>query len=148
MKYLVLLASVASSSFFLSSCGVTPQQGQTAAGGVYQDPNNPYAVPGVTTQGAYAPTAPTTYQAPAVTSAPYQSIPSAPINPPATIPSYTAPVTTTPAVSSSGGSHTVAAGDSLWGLSRKYGVSVDQLRSANNLSGDLIVTGSTLTIPN
>ena len=130
---------------------VAQSEAANAAGGTFQDPNNPYAVPGVTTQGGAAyPAAP---QAPAITqNAPYQSIPSTAINPPATIPSYTPPTYTPSAASTSvtsgGSSHTVASKDTLWGLSRKYGVSVDQIRQANNLNGDLIVTGQTLTIPN
>ena len=43
--------------------------------------------------------------------------------------------------------HTVVKGDTLWGIGRANGVSVDALRKANGLKGDLIVTGQKLTIP-
>ena len=143
MKYLLIPSASIALLTLLPSCAPPVQNNATNAGGVYQDPNNPYAVPGVTTQGAYpAPTAA------APTAAPYQPIPSTPINPPASIPSYTPPVAPSTPVAAGGGSHTVAAGDTLWGLSRQYNVSVDSLRQANGISGSNIVTGQTLTIPN
>ncbi len=43
--------------------------------------------------------------------------------------------------------HTVVRGDTLWGISRRYGVSVGALKSANKLSSDLVRTGQTLRIP-
>ncbi|MGJ8698291.1 MAG: LysM peptidoglycan-binding domain-containing protein [Verrucomicrobiaceae bacterium] len=98
---------------------------------------NPYGVPGVDPYqapdaGAYTPEA----------SAPYQ-----PINPPAAAAPYApapAPFAPTP---SSGATHTVVKGDSLWGISRQYHVSIDDLRQANNIQGDTIILGSTLNIP-
>ncbi|MCM3003089.1 cell wall hydrolase [Priestia koreensis] len=45
------------------------------------------------------------------------------------------------------GSYTVAAGDTLWSISSKHGVSVDAVKQANNLSSDIISVGQTLTIP-
>lgn len=52
-------------------------------------------------------------------------------------------------VSSTGGSsvHTVRSGETLWGISRKYGVSVSALKSANGLSGDNLRIGQSLQIP-
>ncbi len=44
-------------------------------------------------------------------------------------------------------SHTVVRGDTLWGLSRKYGVSIDAIKQANNMRNDTVVLGSTLVIP-
>ncbi|KAL3509106.1 hypothetical protein ACH5RR_028507 [Cinchona calisaya] len=38
-------------------------------------------------------------------------------------------------------------GDTLWGLSRKYGVSVEAIKEANGLTGDTIYAGKKLTIP-
>ncbi|MDP0489720.1 MAG: LysM peptidoglycan-binding domain-containing protein [Verrucomicrobiota bacterium JB023] len=112
-------------------------------GGTYTDPNNPYAVPGVSTTGTYDP-------APQV-NAPYQPVAPTPVNPPAytPVPSQ-APVTIPSAGASTsvgGTTHTVSSGDTLWGLSRKYGVSVDSIRQANGLTGDTIITGQTLSIP-
>lgn len=42
--------------------------------------------------------------------------------------------------------HKVASGDSLWGLSTKYGVSVKQIKQWNRLAGDIIYTGQTLRV--
>ncbi len=43
-------------------------------------------------------------------------------------------------------SYTVVAGDTLWKISNKFGVSIDNLKKANNLTGDLIYPGQTLII--
>lgn len=43
-------------------------------------------------------------------------------------------------------SYTVVAGDTLWKISNKLGVSIDNLKKANSLSGDLIFPGQTLII--
>lgn len=149
MKFTSTITALASLPLLFSSCTVPTSQGGNnagAAGGTFQDPNNPYAVPGMTTQGGYAPATQAPYQ-PSAASAPYQPIPSTSVNPPASIPSYTPPVPSSPPVSSGGSSHTVASGDTLWGLSRKYSVSVDEIRQANGLTSDTIVTGQTLNIP-
>lgn len=146
MKSLIPLSLTASASLLIVSCMAPPVQSGNA-GGTYQDPNNPYAVPGVSTEGSMAPASQAPYQAPTA-SAPYQPIPSVSPNPPASIPTYTPPTTNTPVpASGGGGSHTVVGGDTLWGLSRKYGVSVDSIRQANGLTSDTIVTGQTLSIP-
>ncbi|HEX2189816.1 MAG TPA: LysM peptidoglycan-binding domain-containing protein [Longimicrobiaceae bacterium] len=46
-----------------------------------------------------------------------------------------------------GAEHRVQDGETLWGLSREYGVSVEEIRAANDLKGDVIVPGRTLRIP-
>jgi LysM repeat protein len=43
--------------------------------------------------------------------------------------------------------HTVGRGDTLWGLSKQYGVPIDSIKSANALTRDSIVLGAKLTIP-
>ena len=48
---------------------------------------------------------------------------------------------------SGGRRHVVRRGDTLYGLSRRYGVSVNSLRRANGLKGDLIRRGQVLVIP-
>lgn len=47
----------------------------------------------------------------------------------------------------SAATHTVRAGDTLWAIGQRHGVSVDQLRAANGITGDLIHPGDELTIP-
>lgn len=43
--------------------------------------------------------------------------------------------------------HRVGPGDSLWGIARRYGVSIERLRIANRLRDDRVRLGQTLTIP-
>jgi len=107
--------------------------------------SNPYYGPqtygnadqgGAVSDGGYVAPAPdyasTSYTAPAPAPAPSYSAPA-----PAPAPSY----------SGGGSSHTVAAGDTLFSLSRRYGTSVTAIKSANGLNSDLIRVGETLTIP-
>jgi LysM repeat protein len=56
-------------------------------------------------------------------------------------PSVTAPT------ANQASTYTVVAGDSLFSIARAHGTTVDALRTANQLSGDLIRIGQTLTIP-
>ncbi len=43
--------------------------------------------------------------------------------------------------------HTVVRGDTLWGLSRQYGVSIDAIKQANAMTGDTVILGQRLQIP-
>lgn len=43
--------------------------------------------------------------------------------------------------------YTVKSGDSLWGISKKYGITVDELKQANNLTSNLLSIGQNLLIP-
>lgn len=43
--------------------------------------------------------------------------------------------------------HTVVKGDTLWGLSQKYKVSVDAIKQANGMTKDTVVLGTRLQIP-
>lgn len=44
-------------------------------------------------------------------------------------------------------SYTVVAGDSLWGISKMFGITIEQIKSANGLVSDTLRIGMTLTIP-
>ena len=44
-------------------------------------------------------------------------------------------------------SHTVAPRETLYGIARRYGVTVDAIKAANRLTGDALRTGQTLVIP-
>lgn len=124
---LLLLAPIA----LLASCSQNQGQGAAPAAAAA----NPYGIP---TNDGYNPDA-----------VPYQPVD--PINPPAMAstpvpptPSYSAPA---PSPAASGGQHMIQKGDTLWGVSRRYNVSVDALKQANGLSGDTIVEGRSLIIP-
>lgn len=43
--------------------------------------------------------------------------------------------------------HTVVRGDTLWGLGRQYGVSIDAIKAANAMTGDTVILGQRLQIP-
>lgn len=59
-----------------------------------------------------------------------------------------APVTTTPDTGINGGIvYVVAPGDSLWGIAKQYGVTVNQLKAYNNLSNDNLSVGQEIKIP-
>jgi len=80
--------------------------------------------------------------------APYQPVD--PVYPPAasTPPAYNPPVATpAPAPAASGGQHMIQKGDTLWGISRRYNVTVEALQQANGLTSTNIIEGRTLIIP-
>lgn len=67
---------------------------------------------------------------------------------PTTAPAVVPVVNTNPPASSgTGGSHVVAAGENLFRIALRYGVSVPDLMAANNLTNTTIMVGQTLTIP-
>lgn len=43
--------------------------------------------------------------------------------------------------------YTVKSGDTLWSISKKYNVSVDSIKQANNLTSNLLSVGQTIVIP-
>ncbi len=43
--------------------------------------------------------------------------------------------------------HTVASGETLWSIARRYGVSESQLRAANGINGSRILVGQSLVVP-
>ena len=127
-------------SLALTSCALVDpdyaayQRKQNGATATTQAPatSNPYGVPGQDSAQ---------YQEVTNVNPPYTDTPvAAP-----TTPSYTPP--STPSYSGGGSTHTVAPGDSLWGISRKYGTSVEAIQSANGLSGTTIRPGQSLQIP-
>lgn len=52
-----------------------------------------------------------------------------------------------PARATDGAQHVVASGDTLYAISRRYGVSVDAIAAANGVRGNAIRVGQSLTIP-
>ncbi len=52
-----------------------------------------------------------------------------------------------PMASARAESHTVRRGETLGGISRRYGCKIDELKQANNLNGDAIKAGQKLAIP-
>ena len=120
------------------------------------DTSNPYGTAdGSTDSAPYQPVAPTnqTYDTPAAyedagnASSPNVNVPApGPVTDPGTV----AGGNHTPSPSGGGGTattHTVVKGDSLWAISKKYKVSVDSIKRANNMTKDTVVLGSKLNIP-
>jgi membrane-bound lytic murein transglycosylase D len=68
------------------------------------------------------------------------------IAPPLSKPEINSPVNTQSTVSSNRISHTVVAGENLFRLSQKYGVTVDEIKKWNNLSDNNIKVGQKLII--
>lgn len=54
---------------------------------------------------------------------------------------------TKPAPAPKATDHVIKSGESLYSISKKYGVTVDELRKANGMNGDAIRAGKTLKIP-
>lgn len=107
------------------------------------DVNDPYGTPyGYADATPMQPVEPVNpvYDSPAV----YEdtgvaAVPTPPVTPavPSPRPAATRPTTV----------HTVVRGDTLWGLSRQYNVSVDAIKAANNMTRDTVVLGTRLQIP-
>jgi lipoprotein NlpD len=121
--------------------------GQTPFGGS-TDPYgsgaaNPYGTPtqGGSDVGTYTPQNPPYQPLPGVAPNP-SADPYAPNPRPGGFPTIPGPAASGPVTT-----HVVGQGDSIWGLSEKYGVSQDAIRQANGISGDRIVLGTTIQIP-
>jgi LysM repeat protein len=138
-RYLLLAAT-----FSLASCSLFKKGGEnydTVDGGVdpAYDTSNPYGVPGEA----------------APDSVPYQ-----PVNPPADNPTYApaayedstpppagAAAEPGPATAAASTRHTVAKGDTLGAIARRYGSSTAAIKQANGMTSDTVVLGKTLVIP-
>lgn len=94
---------------------------------------------------AVAPAAPNSNYVPPAPAAPAYTPPAAPYTPPSA-PAYKPPAA--PATNYGGtSSHLVSKGDTLYGLSKRYGTSVAAIQSANGLNDSTIVLGTSLNIP-
>lgn len=123
---------ITAASALLASCA-------SKTGGENYDVANPYAAPDYTEGGG------TPYQA-ADVNPPYDAPAVYEDSSPA--PSRPAPVSSPYAADSGSGKvHTVGKGDTLWGIGKKYGVSVDAIKQANQLSSDVAVLGAKLIVP-
>lgn len=129
-------------SNFATDGGYNPYPGSGAASSGYETP-------------APAPEAPS-YEAPPAADdyafdAPAKPAPSPSVSKPKTSSSSSLTpkkkTTSTAKKSSSGRTHTVTKGDTLYGLARKYGTTVTKIKSANGMSGDMIRLGQKIKIP-
>jgi membrane-bound lytic murein transglycosylase D len=71
--------------------------------------------------------------------------PARPATQPARPPAAAAPAPARPAGQQR--THRVAAGETLWSIARRYGVTPEQVRSANRMTDDTVRIGQTLVIP-
>ncbi|MEL7246897.1 MAG: LysM peptidoglycan-binding domain-containing protein [Bacteroidota bacterium] len=128
--------------YIMDVCGTEPgsngsvvaARGNTPTPANYNTTRTNLSPPGNLPQGAIVPggnpvnTQPTTSPVPVMTES-------------------TTPVTTAPATTASAAStHTVAKGETLYGISRKYNVSVEQVKTWNNLSSNTIRRGQVLQV--
>ena len=131
---ILILSTACITAILFNSCALDPEysewkknnQGAAATA-------NPYGVP---KEGGESGT-----YTPAAGNAPYQPLPGVnqaiqPADP------------LTPPVPTAGSSaHTVISGDSLWGIARKYGTTIEAIQAANGLTNTTIRTGQQLSIP-
>lgn len=142
-RYLALAAL----ALALPSCNVFKKGGadenyDTAGGdaGNY-DTSNPYGVPdgGGGESVPYQPVNPPAAENPTYGQAAYESN--------TTTPAPTTPDAPAPRAAAASTSHTVASGDTLSGIARKYGSSAAAIKQANGMTSDTVVLGKTLVIP-
>jgi LysM repeat protein len=114
-------------SLFFASCGDKGADYDTAATPDYDEAAAPTPATAAPTYGAAA----------------YEE--NTPVPTPAAV--DPAAVATTPATPGVAKEHYVAPGDSLWKLSKQYGVSIDKIKAANNMTTDTVVLGKKMIIP-
>lgn len=145
---IIPLTTACIAALTFTSCSLDPEyrewkkNNSTAGAGTPADATtNPYGVPQAAGEtGSYTPSAPAPGEA-----APYQPLPG--VAQPGVPASPEIPGIPAGAPAAGGVSHTVVSGDSLWGLARKYGTTIEAIQSANGLTTTNIRTGQTLTIP-
>ena len=124
----------------LSSCGLGGSDENYDTGGGY-DTSDPYGVPssGGVESAPYQAVNPPAYDNPTYGAAAYEETAPA-------VPDIPAAPASVPATAST---HTVVKGDTLWGLSKKYGVSVDAIRAVNGMAANdnNVRLGQTINIP-
>lgn len=145
------IAAGALAAVALSSCGTSdPEYKEWKKQKQAQSADNPYGAPAAGANPYGTPQAggdaATTRDAEGT--APYQPLPGVPPAGAGAAAAPEAPAAAAGAGASAGGvSHTVVSGDSLWGLARKYGTTIEAIQAANGITDTTIRTGQTLTIP-
>jgi hypothetical protein len=140
MKATVILFALVS---LLASCSQKAKPVAPAA-----NTGNQYGVPNSGAPGSYNPP----YQPIAPINPPETPVPAPYGTPPVAIAPYT-PGTTTPdpapapSPDLNGNVYTIKAGDSLWGIARKFGTSVNAVKETNGMTSNTIIEGRSLIIP-
>ncbi len=150
IKITTTSAAIAASTLLISCVQPTGQQ----QAGVSNQPQasaaaNPYAVPGLggqTPAPAPAQNYPN-YSGQTNTPAPYQPLPGVPSDVPNIQTPAPTPSSGTSSASTGATTHDVIRGESLWRISRKYGVSIEAIQQANGLKDNNIWAGQKLNIP-
>lgn len=131
---ILTLAATCFAPLIINSCSTDPEYREWKKNKQSDSANNPYGVPQAGGEtGVYTPSGQTPSHA-----APYQPLPG--VNPPVDPPAQSEPFT-------GGATHTVVTGDSLWGIARKYGTTIEAIQAANSLTTTTIRTGQQLSIP-
>ncbi len=140
----ITFAAACVTAITFSSCALDPDYREYKKNKSAGAATNPYGVPAAEATNPYGvPQAggETGSYAPSAGAAPYQPLPGITQPPSPEIPEAAGDTFV------GGTSHTVVSGDSLWGLARKYGTSIEAIQAANGLTSTNIRTGQTLTIP-
>jgi LysM repeat protein len=147
-KAVVAGASIASLAIIPSCAKLDPDYAEYKKQKNAQS-TDPYGAPALSEENGYAIPG-TEGQA----TAPYQPLPGVPNYPPVVednlaqaVEEIPQPYTPAPSQPASETTHTVVRGDTIWGITKKYGITADALRQANNLTSDVIKLDQILIIP-